>query len=112
MAMLITCIIVISIVILNIITSSLFALKITKPIKTLCNTMKKVEKGNFNIKIPETHGKDEIAILNKSFNYMTYKIKEMIQFQYQLEVKNREAQLLVLQSQINPHFFYITPYKP
>lgn len=108
MAMLITCIIVISIIILNIITSSLFALKITKPIKTLCNTMKKVENGNFNIKIPETHGKDEIAILNKSFNYMTYKIKEMIQFQYQLEVKNREAQLLVLQSQINPHFLYNT----
>lgn len=108
MAMLATVLVVITAIILSSFASSFFALKITKPIKNLCNTMKKVEKGNFNIKIPETRREDEIAILNKSFNYMTLKIKEMIQFQYQLEVKNREAQLMVLQSQINPHFLYNT----
>lgn len=108
MARYITLLIVLAAVVLNSIVSILYALRITKPINILCNTMKEVEKGNFSVKIPETNGTDEMSVLNKNFNYMTSKIKDMIQFQYELEIRNREAQLMVLQSQINPHFLYNT----
>jgi two-component system sensor histidine kinase YesM len=39
---------------------------------------------------------------------MVYEIKDLIRENYQIELKQKEAELYALQSQINPHFMYNT----
>jgi two-component system, sensor histidine kinase YesM len=83
------------------------ALTVTRPIKTLGSLMKEVEKGNFNVQIPiET--RDEIGFLSRSFDSMITQLRELIQKNYQNELRQKNAELYALQSQINPHFMYNT----
>lgn len=79
--------------------------KLTAPIKVLIANMKKVEKGEFEADF-DTLGTDEIGMLGKHFKLMIAKIDELIEKEYKLEIENKESQLRVLQSQINPHFLY------
>ncbi|SDX09115.1 sensor histidine kinase [Paenibacillus sp. CF384] len=53
-------------------------------------------------------GKDEIAVLDHSFNQMAERMKYLIDEVYTLTIKRKEAELTALQSQINPHFLYNT----
>lgn len=107
-AMKVTIYIVLVVILFVIFISFLFNYTISKPIKTLSRTMKEVEKGNFAVTVKGSSHKDEISILNRSFNFMIKKIKEMIQTEYELKLRNNEVQFMVLQSQINPHFLYNT----
>lgn len=63
----------------------------------------------------ETDSKDEIGILSQNFSQMLMRIKKLIfdvystQLQVKdLEIKNKQAELLALQSQIHPHFLFNT----
>lgn len=69
--------------------------------------MKLAENGDFSISFDENRG-DEVGQLGKSFNKMLFKIKELINTVYEVRLKEREAELNALQSQINPHFLYNT----
>lgn len=81
--------------------------QIVRPIKKLQMLMKLTESGDFNQKINiTTH--DEIGNLAASFNHMTSKIDTLIQEVYLSQIKQGEAELQMLQSQINPHFLYNT----
>lgn len=51
-------------------------------------------------------GKNEIAILQDSFQIMVERNQKLIAQEYQREVETREAQVHALQAQINPHFMY------
>jgi len=51
--------------------------KVTKPIITLTEGVKKVGQGDYSFYI-DAHGNDEIAILSREFNSMKEKIKEQI----------------------------------
>lgn len=83
------------------------ALTVTRPIKTLGDLMKEVEKGNFNVQIP-IDARDEIGFLSRSFDSMITQLRELIQKNYQNELRQKNAELYALQSQINPHFMYNT----
>lgn len=87
--------------------SIFLALTVTRPIKTLGRLMKEVEKGNFQVEIP-IHSKNEVGLLARSFNSMVTKIRELIRKNYQNELRQKNAELYALQSQINPHFMYNT----
>ena len=80
---------------------------IVKPINKLKEHMEEVSKGNlesfYNYK-----GNDEISSLVNGFNQMLIAIIKLIQQVYQVETQKRNAELRVLQSQINPHFLYNT----
>jgi two-component system sensor histidine kinase YesM len=81
--------------------------KITKPIKELDNSMKKVEEGDFNIKV-DINGDKEVVHLAKTFNIMVSKIRQLMdQIVIEQEAK-RKSELDALQAQINPHFLYNT----
>lgn len=83
----------------------IISVKITAPIKVLIENMKKVEKGNLEVDF-ETLGSDEIGMLGKHFKSMIKKINRLIEKEYKLQIENKDVQLKVLQSQINPHFLY------
>lgn len=87
--------------------SILLAWTVTRPIKQLSHIMKDVETGDFNVEIP-IHSGDEVGILAKSFRSMLFKIRELIQKNYLREIRQKNAELYALQSQINPHFMYNT----
>jgi two-component system sensor histidine kinase YesM len=87
--------------------SIFFAWTVTRPLNKLGDIMKQVEKGNFLVNIP-IHSKDEVGILANSFRSMLAEIRELIQKNYHIELRQKTAELYALQSQINPHFMYNT----
>lgn len=78
-----------------------------KSIKILAKQTKQVEKGDFTAKVSVNSG-DEIGILSIRFNKMVMRLKYLVENEYQMEIRNRESELKLLQSQINPHFLYNT----
>ncbi|MDR6549901.1 sensor histidine kinase [Paenibacillus qinlingensis] len=90
-----------------IIIFTLFALRITNPISELRNLMKKVVVGDLAVSIP-IHSRDEIGQLSQSFNIMVSKLSDLGYRLYESEIREKNAQISALQSQINPHFLYNT----
>lgn len=87
--------------------SIVISAKITRPIKQLEKSMKKVEEGCFDI-VVDVKGDDEVIRLSRNFNIMVTRIKELMkQIVYEQELK-RKSELNALQAQINPHFLYNT----
>ncbi|MEG6572894.1 sensor histidine kinase [[Clostridium] cellulosi] len=84
-----------------------FSGRILARLKKLSKLMGKVENEDFDVYI-EPKGNDEITRLYHSFNRMSAKLKELIQKVYSVQLKQREAELMALQAQINPHFLYNT----
>lgn len=81
--------------------------KITKPIRQLEESMKKVEEGSFDVNV-SIKGEDEVVHLANTFNMMVNKIKQLMN-QIVLEQEAlRKSELNALQAQINPHFLYNT----
>ncbi|MCQ6559450.1 sensor histidine kinase [Paenibacillus mendelii] len=103
----VTIVVFIVMVVVTSIFSVLFALRVTRPIKKLSQLMKEVEMGKFqvNLKIQST---DEVGMLARSFNSMIATIRELIEKNYDIKIRQKEAELYALQSQINPHFMYNT----
>lgn len=83
---------------------------IVKPLQKLQRLMRAVESGNFNIQANSSRN-DEIGQLERSFNIMIGKIKELIERVYVVKLSESRAQLLqkeaeleALQARITPHF--------
>lgn len=80
---------------------------ITHPIEELCNSMEKVKNGYFyrvSMKLPN----DEIGILKNTYNNMLVETNRLINEVIEQEKKIQNAELAILQEQINPHFLYNT----
>lgn len=80
---------------------------ITKPISRIKKAMKLMERGNFHIHIPE-HGRDEFGHLIRMFNHMNGRIQTLIEENYASRLREKEAELMALNLQLNPHFLYNT----
>lgn len=81
---------------------------ITRPIQYLGKAMRAVRGGNFGTKLKPNRWQDDLSELTANFNFMTEKIQELIEQEYKMQLRHKEAQLLALQMQINPHFLYNT----
>lgn len=78
---------------------------ITRPINNLYHSMNKFKAGDFHQQV-EVRGKDEIADLATTFNSMVKEIRELIDKNYVMRIREKESELDALQAQINPHFLY------
>ena len=88
--------------------SRFVAKSITLPIQRLCDSMERVQEGDFSVSDIVVDSENEIGSLTKSFNVMTQRIHElMAQNIWEQEAKIK-SELKALQSQINPHFLYNT----
>ena len=81
---------------------------ITRPINRLAAGMKKVQEGDFSVRLPNKNHRDDIGKLTDSFNFMTDKIEVLIKEVYQEKIAQKNAEMEALQAQINPHFLYNT----
>lgn len=82
---------------------------ITKPLLLLGKAMKAVRNGNFQINVKQPKlWRDDISELTRNFNFMTDKIRTMIETEFEMQLRNKEAHIMALQMQINPHFLYNT----
>ena len=80
---------------------------VTRPAKKLLNAMEKFQEGDFETQLRFRY-RDDFGKLGQGFNEMVAHIRELIARVYVLRIKEREAELTALQSQINPHFLYNT----
>lgn len=87
--------------------SVIFSRWFLKPLRDLVQGMKALTKGNYDVQI-QTNTQDEFRYVIQKFNDMVRNIKELIQKVYQADIIQREAELEILQQQINPHFLYNT----
>ncbi len=103
----VTIIIFIILVLISLVLSIILAWNVSSPLNRLMLSMRRLEKGDFSTKL-SVDREDEMGILAKNFNRMTKEIDELIREKYQIQLKQKEAELVALQSQINPHFMYNT----
>ncbi|MDE7205407.1 MAG: sensor histidine kinase [Lachnospiraceae bacterium] len=80
---------------------------VSKPLHRLVVAMDNFKQGDFGQKV-EVMTQDEVGEASACFNRMVDDIRELIDRNYVLALKERESELDVLQAQINPHFLYNT----
>jgi len=88
--------------VVSILLSIIVSLRISRPIVSLARTMRKSHIQDFEIK--SVQSSDEIGLLEAGYNFMMSRIKAYIENEYQHEIEVKNAQLIALQAQINPHF--------
>lgn len=78
---------------------------ITKPLVSLTKSIQQFAEGQRNVKVQFKYT-DEIGLLGKAFNDMVLDNERLRISEYDLRLKNKDAELALMQAQINPHFLY------
>ncbi len=91
---------------LGVLAAIFFSRKILFPIELLKNMVNEIGKDDKTY-LDEASG-DEVGEVRALLNSMKKKIQDLNAKQYILEVREREAEIRMLQSQINPHFLHNT----
>lgn len=87
--------------------ASVFIHGITEPVYRLCENVREVGKGNFDIS--SVGSRDyEIAQLDRGIEHMAQRICGLLEHVKEEEKLQHMTQLQLLQAQINPHFLYNT----
>ncbi len=81
-----------------------FHQKITRPIFHLISAAHKISDGNYGTQIQRIQGSQEFTFLGEAFNSMSLKLKHQFEQIYLEELALKDARIMALQSQINPHF--------
>ena len=77
--------------------------RIVKPVTMLSDASRRIEEGELGVTVP-LNGGDELGRLGRAFSDMSLRLKELIDKTYKEEIELKNAQILALQSRINPHF--------
>lgn len=81
--------------------------RITNPIKKLLGAMRSVGGGDFQTQVAY-HSNDEFGILLHRFNRMNEQIRLLVTENYEIKLREQEAEIQALSMQMNPHFLYNT----
>lgn len=93
--------------VITVLLSGFMARQFTKPITNLYSSIRKVKEGDLTVEVPVTT-KDEVGEVAGQFNGMLAEIRELMDNVVQEQKLKRDAEILSLQTQINPHFLYNT----
>jgi two-component system sensor histidine kinase YesM len=78
---------------------------ISRPLQKLNHSMMKFQEGDFEQHV-EVIVDDEIGQVTECYNNMVSEIKELVDSNYVMVLRERQSELDALQAQINPHFLY------
>lgn len=81
-----------------------FSKKVTKPIGSLIRAYHMLEEGNFGYQIESDANSQEFEYLEEAFNQMSARLQYQIDKIYTEELALKDARIMALQAQINPHF--------
>lgn len=81
-----------------------FHKKVTVPLRELMAAANAVREGNLGIQIVNEEDNEEFYHMKDSFNHMSSQLKSQFDRIYLEEIALRDAKIMALQSQINPHF--------
>lgn len=84
-----------------------FSKKLTGPMYEMMEQMERVGSGDFDIELT-VRSHDEVGVLAERFNQMRVALKKYINQSYIAQIRQNEAELTALKSQIYPHFLYNT----
>ncbi len=96
------------VLILSIIITLGLSKNFTKRLTFLSKQMKNIDDSSVFFDELSPTSRDEIGILSQNFNYMLFKISVLLDEKYKLGQEVKNAELIALQEQINPHFLYNT----
>ncbi|OME14067.1 hypothetical protein BSK60_13845 [Paenibacillus odorifer] len=82
-------------------------LRFSKKVKIIIKSMKRLQEGDLSTRI-HLNREDELQLIANNFNYMCERLELYINKVYISELTQKNAELVALQSQINPHFLYNT----
>lgn len=102
-----TLVIVILLIVIPVFLYMLFFISkhITSPMSRMTAATKEIKKGKLGLRIEgEPMPNVEFASLMESFNRMSDEVKRLFDFAYNEKLARKEAKIIALQSQINPHF--------
>ncbi|WP_162262836.1 sensor histidine kinase [Paenibacillus sp. Soil787] len=94
-------------ILISIFISLFITRRITNPLQKVMKAFKKTGEGNFNLYIQE-EGSNEMRVLIQRFNEMNEKIQILIDENYEIAIKEKEAEITALNLQLDPHFMYNT----
>lgn len=82
-----------------------FYRKINRPVNLLTTASMRIEQGEFGAQVDESRmGSAEMEYLGGQFNRMSGQLQHQFERIYREELALRDARIMALQSQINPHF--------
>lgn len=90
-------------ILLSLVISFYFSRTATRKLLALTSDVAAFGNGNLSIS-DRNYGHDEIGALGLAFHEMAVKINELINLEYKAKLLQKNAELQMLQAQINPHF--------
>lgn len=78
--------------------------KVTKPVKGLVAAAREIKEGHYGMQIEKQSDSAEFAYLEEAFNTMSLELKRQFEKIYVEELALKDANIMALQAQINPHF--------
>ncbi|NQX71827.1 sensor histidine kinase [Paenibacillus alba] len=94
-------------IVLTIIFSYMAMYRYSKRTREIVKAMKLAQHGNLAVRVP-TGRNDELDDISRSFNRMCEELMSHIDQVYVADIKQKQAELIAFQAQINPHFLYNT----
>ena len=78
--------------------------RVNRPVQDLIKVFDVVRAGEYGTQIENMANSEEFYHMEESFNYMSSQLKQQFDKIYVEEIALRDAKIMALQSQINPHF--------
>ena len=79
-----------------------------KPLQELASSVKQVSYSNLSLELNFTDYPDEITALNEAFEKMFQRLRQSMDEIVRMQACETRANMVALQSQMNPHFLYNT----